>query len=457
MTYRRTKSQKKLKTQKKIILTNPKNSSFAENVAQAMDVSKNYLQSTYESYNNIKDGIEGKKLNELTKDEQAILENKLAADAYERLLFMVGIGNLQIKGNEKDKEWKSASENGLPASFYVSGGGRIIFDTGKLSEEDKKYFEDNFPGKMQNQGGIAYQRLTSTHGLINKDNQIKEIKTRGIMDLLTRSKNHFGIDLNINNSDPKARDGEHGHMYIYKNDISMMIGVENSAPLQPGHSMRGHSEDISCFGNEKFRFLGPKQKIAGEKEYENCIIPDKYNSMKIEVTADMISALKVFKSHEFGSDIGSKIPSKDVKSFEKAKVHEKPALQPSKTLPEPQKVTLPWYSFFLNLLPFLQTAQYKESCKKYEEYKIQSKEYAIQKRVLDNEQIRVDSQDRITEENTRKNSVTPDLLEKVTKLTSEISTNESKSEYEKPVEVGKLKLEEFKKKNKNSVPGQKCL
>jgi hypothetical protein len=275
-----------------------------------------------------------KSVEQVKKVTQTYLSGDLdgGKKALASLLYLVGAGNLKIRNKEKDG-WKQASENGLPAAFYVSGGGRMIFEfSDDLAAKNKAAFKNMF----QDYG--EQQRGTSTHALVKKDGTVKEIKTNGIKDYVTNSQNHFGLDLDIptNNADSK------GHMYIGKFENGMMVGVENAAPGKAGHKWYnfGKSNEVSAFGVEKFRVQEVKKKIAGEAEYKKTVVPGKYTCMRVIVNDELVAGLKTFQETlNAGTieNIGSKIPARNVADFENAKVHQAPEMKPAQAITAPEK------------------------------------------------------------------------------------------------------------------------
>jgi len=79
-------------------------------------------------------------LNKSKKMEEGIDKSreKSKSDVLKRTLLLIGAGNPTITstGDSKSKTTKTASENGLPNSFYITHGSRNLITIPKLKAKD---------------------------------------------------------------------------------------------------------------------------------------------------------------------------------------------------------------------------------------------------------------------------------------------------------------------------------
>lgn len=336
----------------------------------------------------------------LTDDQKTSIQNKLSADVFKRTMILLGSSDLKVKNGDQTKD---ASENNLPLASYLSHGARTLVEipAGTNNElinwltSGNKDVDGKSTSYTQNdainENKIVFARRAATHDVEIKDGKLTELKGFGIglKDAISspfKATNHFGVNLNLDpHGDAKAApDGNHGHLYIhYKAPTenqpgSLLVGLESSEPASPNHSKTGASDPMSPVGSSKWDDLRVKKGVAGENEYKDTLIPQKYNGVFIKLDQDKLNSLTSLDHKtvdKLGSDIGSKIPAKSMEEFKSANVHQTPEMKPTKDITEPVKPKF----YALKKLPIINLF-FKKEIKEYKEAK---KNYKIQNKVVE--------------------------------------------------------------------------
>lgn len=285
----------------------------------------------------------------------AIADQEIRAVAvYKRALLLVGSGNLQLH-SDRGTEVYSGSENGLPVSSYLSHGARVMIEIPPGSGDklanwltSGKANESGISRKQTQQaaiddGKIVYNRPAATHGVsIEKAKDFEEYTVKekkgfsiGLKDFLSnkifgKETNHFGVDLALNaalgendsqGNDVLKPDGDHGHIYIHyipptsDKPGSMLIGIEGGSPTSAKHSKTGAAEVLSPIDGSKWDNLNIKKEIAGESEYEQTIMPKKYEGMTIKLRTDQLEQITKLDVKTFSEELAYAKPGKSVEDF----------------------------------------------------------------------------------------------------------------------------------------------
>jgi hypothetical protein len=282
-------------------------------------------------------------------DKGVLKQEQLSRDVYKRALLLVGAGGLEV--NSTNGETKQASQNGLPASSYLTHGSRVMVEIPVGSGDDlinwltsgSKDANGRSMKQTQNQalaeGKVVYNRSAATHGVeIQKQGDQFALKEKrgfsiGAKDFLNnkilgQKTNHFGVDLALNaefgGKDPQGNkvskpDGDHGHLYIYyvpatdKKPGSLLIGVEGGAPTSEKHSKTGASVPLSAVDSSKFDTLEGKKKQ--DSEYQGTIIPKTQGGMVIKLDKERLDSLTQMKASEYGYDLAYAMPADNPEKF----------------------------------------------------------------------------------------------------------------------------------------------
>ena len=322
------------------ILKDLEGKSFAQEIENDKKVAATYINRGSQALNKL--GVD----NPIAKHEQA------AVDVYKRALIAIGAGGLEIRDN--NGKIKSAAENNLPVSSYLNHGARVMIEIPSGSGDSFVNWlasgdsQQNAMSREQSQqralaeNKIVYNRSAATHGVsITKQQDetyaLKELKGLGIgvkdflsNKLLGTKTNHFGVDLALNaefgGKDSEGKvvtkpDGDHGHLYIHyipptKNSPgSMLLGIEGGSPSSSKHSITGASDPLSPGDGSLWNDLAVKNKIAGEPEYQNTIVPAKYNGMTLKLDADKLQAISAINCNIFGDELANAMPGQDPAVF----------------------------------------------------------------------------------------------------------------------------------------------
>ena len=293
--------------------------------------------------------------------QSTTLEN-MGVGVLKRAMLLCGACGMQITDNSGNT--KSASENNLPISTYLSHGSRVLvqipqdcdaesvmnwFTSGDSTKNGIAKSSDQVDALRKFQegkaDGIVYERYGSTHdtsyvrdkgGKVSGVNEEKGmlIGARDIIkNSLTGRENttHFGVDLK-GGVDPKTGkdflgnyvfmpDGHHGHLYIhYKKGergmpSSIMFGIEGGATYSSKHSWTGGSDPVSSLGEggKKWKDLEITKQLSNQ--VSDIILPRKYNGMKVILDSTKISALTQMKDSEYGVLLASAMPCKNISEF----------------------------------------------------------------------------------------------------------------------------------------------
>lgn len=337
---------------------------------------------------------------------------------YKRALILLGSSGLEVNSEKQGN--KKASENNLPVSSYLSHGSRTVIQIPPGSDDKLiKWLTSGDPTKdgrslaqtpeqAMKEGKYVYNRSAATHDVsIDKDGKVKEEKgfTIGLKSFLNnkvlgQETKHFGVDLAVDSEykgkdasgkEVKRPDGDHGHLYIHyvpatkDKPGSIMFGMEGAAPYSSKHSKTGASDPISPTGCSKFDDLDIKKQFAGEKEYEETIVPKKYNGLYANLDENKINAITQIDDKKFSIELAEAKPSQSPEEFVKMeKFHETPQLVNTKH-PEKKDLKKPtmWQNF-VNKITFGKA--YKDEIN---EYKKESKLQKVQNKISVNDEQRV--------------------------------------------------------------------
>lgn len=335
--------------------------------------------------------------------EQELKHEAASVDIFKRALILVGAGGMQIIDGEKSV---SASENQLPLASYLCHGSRIAVeipaDSGDTlinwlttGNATKPGLSDEQDQQLASQAEkYVCNRAAATHGVkFDKDDNVKETKgffigARDYLSnkLLGKKTNHYGVNvglkapLGVRAADGEivhAINGEHGHLYMHyvaptkDKPGALLIGSEDAAPTSEKHSKFGVGGKVSAAGGSKFPDLKLKHQLAGEKEYEKTVIPQKYNGLSIKMDANSLNNLTNIKSDEFGPELAARMPAENVEAFKKnsQNFHQKPEFQGPKiavsTRPEISNLKLLANKITFGLAYKQDVIKYKENSQKF--------------------------------------------------------------------------------------------
>jgi hypothetical protein len=236
-------------------------------------------------------------------------ERKSASGVYQRVLYLVQNGNLQI--TDQQGESISAKDNLLPTCSYLSHGSRILIELPEDSGETvmnwissgspkKRGIQDSYSPSKDPENPL-YRRRAATHDVEFKGDAISEKKgfMIGVRDFLKsfipghRTK-HYGLDLGVDDRDGPP-DGEDGHLYIHYTPPSsgkkgaILIGVEGASPRSSKHSKTGASDPYSAMKGSIIKELSEKKELS--TTYKKTKIPRKYGGMRISLSAEHIKSI----------------------------------------------------------------------------------------------------------------------------------------------------------------------
>ncbi|MCF8462440.1 MAG: hypothetical protein K9G11_00840 [Rickettsiaceae bacterium] len=408
------KIQDKEPQEKEKIIENLAAKSFAQEIENDKLKSAVYINRAKEAAKELREG------DPILKQEEA------AIGVYKRALIAIGAGGLDIHSKDGTK---SAANNNLPVSSYLSHGARVMIEIPANSGDSFANWltsgnpRENGMSRNQSQQGaidkdkkIVYNRSAATHDVSitkGKDGQyaLKEKKGLGIgvkdflsNKILNTKTNHFGVDLALNaeynGKDSEGKlvakpDGDHGHLYIHyikptqDKPGSMLIGIEGGSPASSKHSKTGASDSISAVDSSKFDDLAVKKQIATEEEYKDTIVPKKYGGMIVKLDQDKLKDIVQMKDTEMNHELAYVTPAKTPEEFKNnlknKKYHETPVFQKSKdselSIPKPSKPSIlkkiaHWAVRIVTvnmIKPFNKELKaYKEELKAYEAYEAQN-------------------------------------------------------------------------------------
>jgi hypothetical protein len=294
---------------------------------------------------------------QLGEDDSVAKQELASSEVYKRALLLVGAGGLQV--NSEDGSSKLAADNNLPASSYLSHGGRIMIEIppGKSGDDLINWLTSghrNIDGRSSNQtqneaikeGNIVYNRSAATHDVNivtqaqadGKKQFILEEK-KGFMigardfirnKVLGLKTNHYGVDLAMNaefgGKDPEGKivnkpDGDHGHLYIHYtpsvngNPATILIGVEGAAPSSPKHSKFGTPDPVSPVGGSKFGNLRSKKTQLTEGEYKDTVVPKNFGGMVMNLDQKKVHDITAMKSKDYGIELAYSKPGNNPAEF----------------------------------------------------------------------------------------------------------------------------------------------
>lgn len=305
--------------------------------------------------------------------EQALEQER--AGVLKRLALVIGSGDMQINSGGHNL---SASDNTLPIASYMAGhAGRVMIEippAGKGSEHqffnwltsgDSKTnpndhhnpnVSTNFSGaEAETDGKIIFNRRAATHAAVVKDGKMVEKKTNAayeffadVIPSFVSERKHWGMNIaaggygekDVHGNEIKA-DGAHGHLYMYYQPPTkdkpgaILVGLEGTEPHVKGelgeHSLVGAADKLTAFGGKKWN----GSKVLDDQSKGKVAVNDKYSGLTVSLNASKIEELYRQDTASIPSDIGSRIPAKDVKSLiDNPVIHTKETIEKAKTLEE---------------------------------------------------------------------------------------------------------------------------
>jgi hypothetical protein len=395
----------------------------------------------------------------LPPGDPVIKQEQMSVDVYKRALALIGSGGLQINGNAGEKQ--SAADNNLPVSSYLSHGARVMIEIPPGSGDTlANWLTSGDPDKSgmsrkQSQQGaidedkIVYNRSAATHDVSIKEKvndkgekefSLKEEKgfTIGLRDFVGNQfgmkTNHWGVDLAMNaefgGKDSEGKivgrpDGDHGHLYIHYNPPkdgkpgTMLIGIEGGAPTSHKHSKTGASDPLSPVDSSKFDDVKIKKDIAGEKEYENTIVPKKYGGMVVKLDQEKLNDIVKINAKDLDGGLAYVKPGTSPKDFkdklENKDYHQTPEFKESKkqepTLEKPSM----WKKIANVVTKVVTLGMVKPFQKEIDAYNAEHKTLKTQAKVQANDGVRISEQQ---EKSTKVGISNPDLTMDKTKTRS---------------------------------------
>jgi len=399
------------------LLTEVQSKSFAEEI-------RNDARS-FETYLGRSD-----KARESGADSAIIKQEQLSVDLVKRAMLLIGCGDMQITNSLGEK--KAAMDNNLPVSSYLSHGSRVLIEVPAGTDDTLINWltsgdsEKNGMSKKQTQqqaiaeNKIVYNRVAATHDVsIQGMNQKGGLAVRerkgfwiGARDaigntLLGIKTKHYGVDLAIgaefNGKDSRGNvvskpDGEHGHLYIhYTKPVNgkpgaIMIGIEGASPASSNHSKTGGSSPISPVDGSKLPILEVKQKIAAEAEYQNTILPRKYQGMEIKIDKAKLTEIVEMKAEDYGTNLAYSRPAQNPKDFcQNLSSNKLCKIAELKEAKMPAIIAKPpiWKKLVNNIVKIITCGLIKPYKKELDQYKIQKKNFKIYKKIQDTDKVRL--------------------------------------------------------------------
>ncbi len=227
-------------------------------------------------------------------EQKQLSENVIA---FARVFHAIEAGNLTVNGLPPD--------NSYSLGEYLIHGGRIRFDLSELDLEHRDLFFKYITNSDTTQRHIIQRKFAShLHGGTDANGNITEIKShlRAWWSAKNRSK-HLGINLPIGGEGSEYKDqkittdGNWGHMYIYDDHAVgiMMVGIQNSAPLQRNvrtlryHNPLATSGTTSSFYCERLQDKSWHQHLS---EMRRCPLTVKqYNWACVKITDNVVNDL----------------------------------------------------------------------------------------------------------------------------------------------------------------------
>ena len=380
-----------IKRSKASIIEELETLSFAEEIERDKNRSKVLIERGERAQVNLKS-------HDLSDEEKPDMKQEVkSAEVYKRALLLIGSSGMKVTNGEKIK---NASENNLPTSTYLAHGSRCLIQipmgsdnalinwltSGNKDTDGRSKSQDH--NKARSEGKYVYNRSAATHDVAVQGGKVKETKGLyiGARDYVANffgaKTNHYGIDLacdaEFGGEDSRGEvvkkpDGEHGHLYIHYKAAtatepgSIMFGLEGASPSSGKHSKVGATSSITPTGCSKWKTLNKKKNLSGEHEYQETIVPQRYNGLHATLTKENMSAIVEQDIGSFGRNLATAIPQESLDSFKKQidKEHLTPELQEPKKLPIVVAPTL--WKKVTNKITF--GLAYKKECTDYKQYK----------------------------------------------------------------------------------------
>ncbi|PCJ27602.1 MAG: hypothetical protein COA94_03930 [Rickettsiales bacterium] len=287
---------------------------------------------------------------------------ELSTGIFKRAMILGGSAGVQIysTNDEGERIDKPASENGLPITYALSHGSRTLIKIpARSGDQVINWLTSGNPAisgmsntQTTQKGALAdgkavYNRPAATHAIGFTNDEPRELKSMliGVRDFLSskilgRTTKHYGVDLGLCMEGSAAPDGKNGHLYIHYEPPTearpgaILFGCESHAPSSSQHSKVGNSNPVSPTGCSKFKVLKHKKTIAGETEYTNTIIPDKYHGMIGALDDQGVKALITIEADKFGKSLALTMPQNSPSDFIAQYVNSPETEKNLRTLPE---------------------------------------------------------------------------------------------------------------------------
>lgn len=347
-------------------------------------------------------------------DKEVIEHESKAAEVYKRALILVGLSSATI--TDEDGNEKLISDNKLPVSSYLAHGSRMMVEIPPGTSDDlfnwltsgdkasSGAVRDQSQKEAIKKGAIIYNRSAATHKVDFDTGKAVEKKglVIGVKDFVSnlfgKHTKHWGVDLacdaEFKGADATGKivsmpDGDHGHLYMWYQPPTkdrpgaLLFGVEGAAPSSSKHSKIGSSDPLSPLGCSKFRDLARKKEISQEEELEGVVVPRKYNGMIARPSEYLIDSITSIDSSEFGTDVATFIPGRNLEEFKSGRFYVAPKKLPSREIEKP---LTPKFYLFKKVVSIF-SKYFREELKKFSDNK---KLYNTYKKVSSIDSVRME-------------------------------------------------------------------
>lgn len=248
--------------------------------------------------------------------------NDVAVNIAKIMLATVAAGDFKTRAF-LSKEFTAPTDQ-LSVCDYLSHASRIIIDYENLSQSNKEEFLTYFTAPEVVKELIC---RSATHAVVREKNgKISELKgfllgVSGLLPGFIKKNKDFGVNIAMGGQNEKnarghtiSNNGYSGHIYFHHNEADnlLMVGLEQTLPptllsflgsatsaandvqrdtdqFGQGHSITGASDTFTAALSLYFSDSLYLAKLLAEK---NCLPPDKYGAMLVELTDENWQQIK---------------------------------------------------------------------------------------------------------------------------------------------------------------------